>query len=86
MDTTIVYVKLIKDFLEHNLSGSDFEIAFIKQRRSDLIKKNKYNKNIEDLFFDIDSFCSDAQLIETGDITEEQLREKCFLMLEILEN
>lgn len=84
MDTTTYYAKLINEFIEHELSASEFEIAFIKQRRKDLIEKNKYNESLEDLFFDIDSFCSDEELIEPGDITEEQLRKKCVHILEIL--
>ncbi|CCH48765.1 colicin immunity domain-containing protein [Pseudodesulfovibrio piezophilus] len=86
MDTTNIYINLIDDFLHYRITASEFEMSFIRQRRQDLNDKNNYNNALEELFFDIDAFCSDPELIEEEDLTEEELRRSCMRTLSDLKS
>jgi len=77
MDTTTKYVILIEQFLDDNISSKEFERKFIKKRNKDLSTGNNYSKILSKFFIDIDAFCSNTDLFEEGDLTEQDLRESC---------
>lgn len=84
MDITESFICIIRSFVEEFIPAEQFEREFIETRREALLKGYKYDVTLEDLFFDIDAFCSDPNLFENGDIDEIVLLERCKQMLKLL--
>jgi len=78
---------LIKRFLRQKISASAFETAYLELRRESINAGNDYCEDIlDELFIDLDAFCSDPDLFDEGDLTEKELRESCARTLAALES
>jgi len=85
MDKLRPYIDLIESFLSNQIDALKFESAYLKLFKNDASGWSgaEYN-SLNDLFGDVDSFCADPKLRDTGDLDEAQLRQSARLALERL--
>jgi hypothetical protein len=70
------YVDLIRSFLTNQIKSASFEREYLQRFKNDLTRWNPDEYEVlNDLFGDVDAFCSDPDLRSPGDLDEEQLRE-----------
>ena len=75
-------IALIDSFLSRNISASDFEVSYLKEwrcyRDADNVKKSDENtqRYFDSVFSAVDTYCSDPELIDAGDLTEKELLEE----------
>jgi hypothetical protein len=69
------YIELIDSFVRGQISGLEFEQAYLQMYREDPAIRPELEYDVLDaLFFGVDAFCADPGLRSTNDIDEEQLR------------
>lgn len=81
------YIQVLSRFLEKSVSVNDFEKEVLDLLRHDNSKWEKgYYAVLNRLSIDVDAFCSNPELFDKEqDITEDQLRYSCELILEVLQ-
>jgi hypothetical protein len=69
------YIQLIDSFVRGQISGLEFEQAYLQMFREETTIRPEPEYDILDgLFFGVDAFCADPDLRSADDIDEEQLR------------
>ncbi len=82
---TLNYMALLDRFLRKEVATTDFEreyLAMFKEERSFL--PDEVFCVLDRLFGDVDALCMDPELFGEGDVSEEQLRQRCALALKEL--
>lgn len=75
-------IALIDSFLSRNISAPDFEVNYLKEwryyRDADIVKNTDEHtqRYFDSVFSAVDAYCSDPELIEADDFTEDELREE----------
>lgn len=69
------YIVLISKFVFNLISASNFEAVYLEifKKESHSFKPEIF-QILDELFGDVDTFCSDANLRDEDDIDEDQLR------------
>ena len=72
------YIALIDSFLRNEISATRFEQDYLHMFKRDHTSRTEDAYNVlNDLFGDVDAFCSDPDLCGPEDLNEEQLRKRC---------
>ncbi|WP_218080638.1 colicin immunity domain-containing protein [Anthocerotibacter panamensis] len=78
--TLETYSNLIGLFLDRAIDVHEFEKNYLNLFKED---SNQWSVEVysilNDLFSDIDAFCGDPDLLETEDLSEDDLRLRCTL-------
>jgi len=79
------YVTNIKQFVDGEISASQFEESYsnIFKNHENLLPENVF-EILNELFLDIDAYCSDPELMEEDDIDDQELMRRAELALERL--
>lgn len=73
------YILIMEEFLSGRLSALEFEKLFLELHRNDTHSyTGDAHKYLSILFSDVDSFCGTAEIRDSGDIDETELRERVF--------
>ena len=81
-----IYVKLIKRFLDREISVAEFERTYLDTFKQDTTRRsNDEFMILDELFAAVDAFCADPKLCDERDIDEDQLRHQCQLALQALQ-
>ena len=80
------YLEMISDFVSGRISASEFEIAYLERfkNESSILPEQAF-LILDGLFADVDAYCADPELRDADELDEEQLRDRCKLALEKLE-
>jgi len=72
------YRQLIRDFLQREISATQFEATFLNRFKSEPegMPESLYLA-LDRLFSDVDMFCADDELREDDDLDEDGLRQAC---------
>ena len=69
------YIQLIDSFVRGEISGLEFEQAYLQMFKEDpTIRPETEFEILDGLFFGVDAFCANPGLRSINDIDEEQLR------------
>ena len=79
------YIDLLSRFQSGDMSASDFEGQYIKAFKGEASPiDGPYFSALNDLFFDVDSYCDDPCLRDDGDIDGDELKNRARAALGVL--
>mgnify|MGYP001328866952 CR=1 FL=1 len=79
------YISLMTQFIESNITASDFEAKYLYIFKNESVKlSDEIYFILNDLFIDVDAFCDDIDLRDEEDLDEEALRDSVQLNLKKL--
>jgi hypothetical protein len=79
------YLKLIEEFTLRRIPAAEFEREYLQMFKNDVSTWTEEEYEVlNDLFCDVDSFCSDPRLRDNNDLDEVQLRDSANTALEKL--
>jgi hypothetical protein len=71
------YLDLIDDFLASRTAATEFESRYLRLFKTDSVRRpDRVFQVLDELFADIDSFVSDPELRDEGDLDEAALRDR----------
>ncbi|GII77230.1 hypothetical protein Sru01_22120 [Sphaerisporangium rufum] len=72
------YVVLVSAFIEHRLTGAEFEVMFLKLYKTDPTKwEDELFRALDGLFAAVDDYCADPRILEeVGGLDEAGMRSK----------
>ena len=79
------YINLLSRLEAGDMSASDFEDQYMKTFKGEKSHIDEpYFSALNDLFFDVDSYCDDPSLRDDGDIDGDELRGRARATLKVL--
>jgi len=85
LDTSDMYIDILYKFINLKITGVQFEEEFLQLWRSDRDGDNEHNILIDEIFLDVDCFCSCSEGCDDRfDIDEDELRKRCAVVLDLL--
>jgi hypothetical protein len=85
VDTTPAYIQLLGMFISSRITGDEFEKEFLKMWRTDRDSSNIHDDIVDDIFIDVDCYCSDESCFENDyAINSMELRKRCVEHLDSL--
>lgn len=79
------YKVLINSFLERKITADEFQAKYLSifKKEEGELTEHEFNE-LDGLFADVDSFCSDPDLFESGDLDEPMLRTQAKIVFQRL--
>lgn len=79
------FIGLIYLFVNREISGEQFQEKYLQY----FLRENPYEEGsvyeiLNDVFWDVEDFVSDSNLLDDGDIDELELRKRCDINLNLL--
>lgn len=71
------YILLIKQFVSGEIAAPQFEALYLEffKNESEIFSERIFGV-LNELFLDVDAYCSDPSLRDTGDIDDKELLER----------
>lgn len=77
MSTIDKYILLITQFVSFEITPSEFEVSYLKmfKNESEMLPEKTYAV-LNELFHDVDAYCSDPSLRDEDDLDEHELLKR----------
>lgn len=72
------YISLVESYLGNRITVQEFECSYLECFSNEIIEFPEHIYNLlNELFLDIEAFCSDSSMRGEGDMNENDLRKVC---------